>query len=162
MGKKPAGAGFLHEKADADCVKFCLNQFSSSGYSQSALATCSNIEGIPRCIELCLRNACTLHRNVQQNMIQLKTIRPHYSRRMFPACLILTNASLKCKKFQNISLFIFRQQKSLSYRFFTASINLFPYFSYLCLPTPVTFSISSSFPGFRMHIWIRVLSEKTI
>lgn len=74
---------------------------------------------------------------------------------MFPACLILTNASLKCKKFQNISLFIFRRQKSLSYRFFTASINLFPYFSYLCLPTPVTFSISSSFPGFRIHIWIR-------
>lgn len=36
----------------------------------------------------------------------------------------------------------------------------FSVFSYLCLPTPVTFSISSSFPGFRMHIWIRVLSGK--
>ena len=120
-------------------------------------------KGFHGCIELCLRNACTLHRNVQQKkMSQGKTIRLLHGRRTFPACFILTNASPKCKKFQNISLSIFRRQLCPSYRFCTASINLFPYFSYLCLPTPVTFSISSSFPGFRMHIWMRVLSEKTI
>ena len=120
-------------------------------------------EGIPRMHRIllakCLYTALERTAEISPQGVH---IRLYNVRRMSPACLILTNASLKCKKFQNISLFIFRRQKSISYRFFTASINLFPYFSYLCLPTPVTFSISSSFPGFRMHIWIRVLSEKTI
>ena len=121
------------------------------------------LEGIPRLHRTLLAKCLyTAPERAAEKMSQEKTIRLLHGRRTFPACLILTNASLKCKKFQNISLFIFRRQKSISYRFFTASINLFPYFSYLCLPTPVTFSISSSFPGFRMHIWIRVLSEKTI
>ena len=110
-------------------------------------------EGIPRLHRTLLAKCLyTAPECAAENSPQGVHIRLYNVRRMSPACLILTNASLKCKKFQNISLFILRRQMSLSYRFCTASINLFPYFSYLCLPTPVTFSISSSFPGFRMHI----------
>ena len=40
--------------------------------------------------------------------------------------------------------------------------NSLPYFSYLCSPTPVTWSILSLSTGFRIHMWISVLSENTI
>lgn len=110
-------------------------------------------EGIPRLHRTLLAKCLYAASGTCSRMIiHDKTIRPLPGCRMFPACFILTNASLKCKKFQNISLCIFRRQNPLSYRFCTASINLFPYFSNLYLPTPVTFNISSSFPGFRMHI----------
>lgn len=45
---------------------------------------------------------------------------------------------------------------------FVTSRNLSPYFEYLCSPTPVTCSISSFVLGLRMHIWTKVLSEKTM
>ena len=86
-----------------------------------------------------------------------------HGRRMFPACLILTNASLKCKKFQNISLFIFRRQNvsflQILHRIdkpFSVFFVLVPADSCHILAFP------PHLPGFRIHIWIRVLSEKTI
>ena len=55
---------------------------------------------------------------------------------------------------------------TLSFTFYMSSFilisNSLPYFSYLCSPTPVTWSILSLSTGFRIHMWISVLSENTI